>query len=110
MFVTYCKQNDKIGRVDMIYSNPDDFDLSGTDGFDVDEIPEANTVPGTYSVLMVKLPSNELYYDYIAIQTSNSLEQLINENTLLKSQVKAHSERSDFIEDVISELATQLYK
>lgn len=110
MFVTYQKQSDSVGKVDALYSNPDDFDLSVTDGFHVDEIPEANTVPGTYSVLMVKLPSNELYYDYIAIKPSNSLEQLINENTLLKAQVKAQSERSDFIEDVISELATQLYK
>ncbi|WP_313637818.1 hypothetical protein [Paenibacillus sp.] len=110
MFVTYRKQNDSVGKVDAIYSNPEDFDLSNVDGFDIEEIPEAQAVAGTYSVLMVKLPSNELYYDYIAIQPTNSLEQLINENTLLKAQVKAQSEHSDFIDNVISELATQLYK
>ncbi|WP_246553573.1 XkdW family protein [Paenibacillus tritici] len=38
------------------------------------------------------------------------VEQLQRENALLKAQLAAQSERSDFIEDVISELATQLYK
>jgi hypothetical protein len=38
------------------------------------------------------------------------MEILQRENTLLKAQLNAQSERSDFIEDVISELATQLYK
>ncbi|WP_218640555.1 hypothetical protein [Paenibacillus odorifer] len=110
VFVTYRKQDDSVGKVDAIYSNPEDFDLSFVDGFHVDEIPEATAVAGTYSVLMVKLPLQELYYDYIAIQPTNNLEQLSSENTLLKAQVRAQSERFDFIEDVISELAAQLYK
>ncbi|MBT2293255.1 hypothetical protein J7E73_30005 [Paenibacillus albidus] len=38
------------------------------------------------------------------------MEKLQKENALLKAQITAQSERSDFIEDVISELATQLYK
>lgn len=38
------------------------------------------------------------------------MEILQRENSLLKAQLNAQSERSDFIEDVISELATQLYK
>lgn len=38
------------------------------------------------------------------------VEQLQRENALLKAQLAAQSERSDFIEDVISELATQLYQ
>ncbi|WP_339245327.1 XkdW family protein [Paenibacillus sp. FSL F4-0243] len=40
----------------------------------------------------------------------SEMEILQRENTLLKAQLNAQSERSDFIEDVISELATQLYK
>ncbi|GGG06710.1 hypothetical protein GCM10010912_59210 [Paenibacillus albidus] len=38
------------------------------------------------------------------------MEKLQKENALLKAQITAQSERSDFIEDVIAELATQLYK
>lgn len=34
---------------------------------------------------------------------------LQKENTLLKAQVKAMSERSDFIEDCIAEMATKVY-
>lgn len=38
------------------------------------------------------------------------VEQLQKENALLKAQLSAQTERSDFIEDVISEMASQLYK
>jgi hypothetical protein len=38
------------------------------------------------------------------------VEKLQRENALLKAQLAAQTERSDFIEDVISELATQLYQ
>lgn len=34
---------------------------------------------------------------------------LISENKLLKAQIKAQTERSDFIEDCIAEMATQVY-
>lgn len=40
----------------------------------------------------------------------SDVEQLQRENALLKAQLAAQSERSDFIEDVISEMASQLYK
>ncbi|AIQ70354.1 hypothetical protein [Paenibacillus graminis] len=40
----------------------------------------------------------------------SELEVLRKENALLKAQLSAQSERSDFIEDVISEMASQLYK
>lgn len=37
------------------------------------------------------------------------IPDLQKENTLLKAQVKAMSERSDFIEDCIAEMATKVY-
>lgn len=51
-------------------------------------------------------PQKPQYIEPLSIQVA----AMKSENTLLKAQVKAQSERSDFIEDVISELATQLYK
>lgn len=38
-----------------------------------------------------------------------TLEGLQKENKLLKAQLKAQTERSDFIEDCIAEMATQVY-
>lgn len=35
--------------------------------------------------------------------------QLLVENKLLKAQLQAQTERSDFIEDCIAEMATQVY-
>lgn len=39
----------------------------------------------------------------------SELEQLQSENKLLKAQLQAQSDRSDFIEDCIAEMATQVY-
>lgn len=36
-------------------------------------------------------------------------EELRQENKLLKAQLQAQTERSDFIEDCIAEMATQVY-
>lgn len=36
-------------------------------------------------------------------------EQLSTENKLLKAQVQAQTDRSDFIEDCIAEMAMQVY-
>lgn len=66
MYVTYVKKSETIGRVDAVYNNPEDFDFIDNNGFDVDEIPSANTVTGMNSVLMVRLPDKELYYDYVS--------------------------------------------
>ncbi|UQZ33660.1 hypothetical protein C2I18_08970 [Paenibacillus sp. PK3_47] len=41
---------------------------------------------------------------------ADKADRLENENKLLKAQISAQSERSDFIEDLIAELATQVYQ
>ncbi|RPK29880.1 hypothetical protein [Paenibacillus xylanexedens] len=41
---------------------------------------------------------------------SKQVEALEQENVLLKAQNTALSERADFVEDVIAEMATQVYK
>ena len=47
---------------------------------------------------------------YSATNTNESLvEQLQQENKLLKAQVQAQTERSDFIEDCIAEMAGVVY-
>ena len=40
---------------------------------------------------------------------SERIEALETENALLKAQLQAQTERSDFIEDCIAEMATQVY-
>lgn len=40
---------------------------------------------------------------------SERIEILETENALLKAQLQAQTERSDFIEDCIAEMATQVY-
>jgi hypothetical protein len=45
----------------------------------------------------------------IAPPQKSPVQILQEENTLLKAQVKAMSERSDFIEDCIAEMATKVY-
>ena len=40
---------------------------------------------------------------------SERIEALESENALLKAQLQAQTERSDFIEDCIAEMATQVY-
>ena len=37
------------------------------------------------------------------------IEQLQQENKLLKAQIQAQTERSDFVEDCIAEMAIQVY-
>lgn len=43
------------------------------------------------------------------VDTPPSIEDLAAENKLLKAQIQAQTERSDFIEDCIAEMATQVY-
>ena len=45
----------------------------------------------------------------IGDQYPDTLETLQQENKLLKAQIQAQTERSDFIEDCIAEMATQVY-
>lgn len=57
------------------------------------------------------------YYDAITKEFSESpfvdpsptLEDVVSENKLLKAQLQAQSDRSDFIEDCIAEMAMAVY-
>lgn len=46
---------------------------------------------------------------YVSVP-QEEFESLKQESTLLKAQSSALSERADFVEDVIAEMATQVYK
>lgn len=39
-----------------------------------------------------------------------SIQEILAENALLKSQLKAQSDRTDFLEDCMAELAIQAYQ
>ncbi|MEK5490711.1 XkdW family protein [Paenibacillus sp. FSL R7-0297] len=53
----------------------------------------------------------EAYQEYVATKPPEltEMEQLQQENLLLKAQNNALSERADFIEDIIAEMAMQVY-
>ena len=42
-------------------------------------------------------------------ESNPTVEELANENKLLKSQLQAQTERSDFMEDCVAEMATKVY-
>lgn len=54
------------------------------------------------------MESNNVY-SLSATPKYEELKNLQQENKLLKAQLQAQTERSDFIEDCIAEMATQVY-
>lgn len=47
--------------------------------------------------------------DFQKPESLPTINDLIKENELLKAQIKAQSERNDFMEDCIAEMAMQIY-
>lgn len=54
------------------------------------------------------MDSNNVY-SLLATPKDEELKNLQQENKILKAQIKAQTDRSDFIEDCIAEMATQVY-
>ena len=48
-------------------------------------------------------------YTLVEAPKAEELKNLQQENKLLKAQLQAQTERSDFIEDCIAEMATMVY-
>ena len=55
----------------------------------------------------MKTMEERLLEQIALLEQQNS--NLISENTLLKAQIQAQSDRSDFVEDCIAEMATVVY-
>ena len=61
------------------------------------------------------LPDSNMFPSYDSAKIGeryappDRIEMLESENALLKAQLQAQTERSDFIEDCISEMAMQVY-
>lgn len=55
----------------------------------------------------MKTMEERLLEQIALLEQQNS--DLISENTLLKAQIQAQSDRSDFVEDCIAEMATVVY-
>ncbi len=73
-----------------------------------------SSLPEGDGVLMVNPSLTNLWWEKLPDPTpiekpSPSPEELQLENKLLKAQLQAQTERSDFIEDCIAEMATMVY-
>ena len=49
------------------------------------------------------------YYAVLTPKTNSEIQELQKENSLLSAQLRAQTERSDFVEDCIAEMAMQVY-
>lgn len=85
------------------------------EGILVNNIPNAGELAGKDAVLYVNAEDKTLYYQYY--DSSNDLTspeseftEIKQETQLLKAQNNALSERADFIEDVVAEMAVQVYQ
>lgn len=73
------------------------------------------TLPPKAGYVEVELNGEHFYRNIVtgellgAETEQPSMEKLQQENKLLKAQLQAQSNRSDFIEDCIAEMATQVY-
>ncbi|MGY0692608.1 hypothetical protein ACW2QC_07410 [Virgibacillus sp. FSP13] len=68
--------------------------------------PETKTLEFSYPDPNEEEPQEPVYQEPLSI----TVENMKKENELLKAQNKATSERADFIEDVIAEMAMQVYQ
>ncbi|WP_342547644.1 hypothetical protein NST69_27515 [Paenibacillus sp. FSL P2-0089] len=114
MYVQYQLTTATTGLITAIYTSIEGYNFEDVliEEFADDEMPKAKSPAGTFPILMIDVSEHKLYYDYRQIPQSPEIRilSLEKENQLLKAQLSVQSERSDFIEDVITELATQLYK
>jgi hypothetical protein len=113
MHVQYTLYDAVIGPVTAIYDSIEGFDFTGVlvEEFAAADMPQPEPPAGTLPFLMINIREHFLYYDYRAIPESESsrIATLEQANLLLKAQNVALSERADFIEDVIAEMAMQIY-
>ena len=72
-------------------------------------IEEQNITEGNFLIFSDSIPEPVPQITYVNIP-QEEFEGLKQDNTLLKAQSSALSERADFVEDVIAEMATQVYK
>lgn len=70
-------------------------------------VEEMNITEGNFLVFSTEPLPAPIVYVSVPEEEFVSLKQ---DNTLLKAQSSALSERADFVEDVIAEMATQVYK
>ena len=68
-----------------------------------------NTVIGEENFVKTYAEKNGLTYEVDATDKPVTVEELVLSFKLLKAQFQAQTERSDFIEDCIAEMAVQVY-
>lgn len=117
-YVLYNIVSDGVAKVRAIINSPFLEQLEEETGMFVQDIPEPEAHSGMIPILYINLETKELYYHYEEAPPPppsgetlvGKVKQLEQENTLLKAQNTALSERADFIEDVIAEMATKVYQ
>jgi hypothetical protein len=72
------------------------------------------TLPPKEGYVEIETDEGERIYEPLPEQIEKenqkkSYEDLVSENKLLKAQLQAQTDRSDFIEDCIAEMATVVY-
>ena len=78
--------------------------VPGCHMFEVDAIPDGHGISKSCYTTEKSFFANP---DYVEPKTS--IDELIAENKMLKAQVQAQTERSDFLEDCLAEMAAQVY-
>ena len=78
-------------------------------GIDVEDIPsEVMCCPSKWCYVDGEFVENSDYIEPI-IPDTPTIEDLIKENILMKSQIEAQSKQMDFYEDCIAEMASVIY-
>ena len=72
----------------------------------MDFAPETRPSGGHYDM---DIPNGEVLWVRRRSSPEEELEELRRENRLLKAQIQAQLERSDFMDDVIAEMAANIY-
>lgn len=113
-----------------LFENPDNLasiiydesilsDADKAKGVAVDALPEKENIEGKVVILKVRKSTGEVWYEYedASVDVDDEvnvlkaqLQVLEAKNVLLEAQNNALSERADFIEDVVAEMAEQVYQ
>ena len=88
----------------MLDNNTLSWSIPGSQYYEVDAIPDGHGIGKSCYTAEKGFYANP---DYVEPKTS--IDELIAENKMLKAQVQAQTERSDFLEDCLAEMAAQVY-
>lgn len=116
IYLGFDKITEQKARVYLRNYNPAELSIEMVEkGVLVDEVPFDERLEGKSSTLFVNPQTKEMWYEYLDLSKEpaaieSEIEEIKQENKMLKAQNNALSERADFIEDVVAEMAVQVYQ